>query len=111
MKRESNAYMEIELLNVTLAELSQVDVMYRQYKNGGARKAAVWKADGSGDCISSGADRLLVPWTREETRLFYPSQSFWLDVRPVTAGGLDLETELVELRMAPSLFGQDGEDA
>lgn len=109
MKRESNTYMEIELLDVTLEQLAQVDIMYRQFKNGGACKAAVWKADGTGDCIGTGADRLLVPWTREETRKFFPAQSFWLDVRPVTTGGLDLETELVELRMAPSLFGQSEE--
>lgn len=105
MKRECNTYMEIELLGASLDELAQVDVMFRQYKNGGAEKAAVWKADGGGDCIRRG-NVLLVPWTREETRRFYAAQAFWLDVRPVTLGGLDLETELVELRMGPSLFGE-----
>ena len=106
MKQEINTYMEITFENVDFSTLAQIEVLFRQYRDQGAAKRGVWKADGTGDCPRGGDNSILVPWTRAETRQFSTERSFWLDTRPTTVGGLDLETEPVELWMRPSLFGE-----
>lgn len=109
MKREINTYMEITFENVDFSTLDRIEVIFRQYRDQGAIKEAVWRADGTGDCLPGGEHSILVPWTRAETRLFSAERSFWLDTRPTTDAGLDLETEMVELWMRPSLFEEVAE--
>ena len=109
MKREINTYMEITFENVDFSTLDRIEVIFRQYRDQGAVKRGVWRADGTGDCLIGGDNSILVPWTRAETRLFSAERSFWLDTRPTTAAGSDLETEPVELWMRPSIFEEVAE--
>ena len=57
----------------------------------------------SSDVIRSG-NTLLVPWTREETYLFKPNDTFWIDFRPTLNDGSDLEVAPVACEMSWTLF-------
>ncbi|MBO4853949.1 MAG: hypothetical protein J5482_02235 [Oscillospiraceae bacterium] len=115
MKHMTKAWLEIEFDGLDWTDVDRVEIVVQQYRDGGARKTGVWKSDGSGDCLrGSGAyeNSLLMPWTREETALFRPGGTVWIDARPVirrddTFGEIDVETETVEVLMSESLFRID----
>lgn len=79
--------------------IATVDFAFAQRKSGEILKRATYPTD-----VSRNGDVINIPWTREETKLFKENASFWLDVRPTTVGGYDLEVEPIQLEMHWTLF-------
>ena len=53
----------------------------------------------------------VIPWTEEETLLFSPNDIFYMDTRIELEDGYVPPTEIISLKMNPTLFGEseDGE--
>lgn len=119
MKRMLKQWMEIEFIGLDLDNVSRIDIVAQQYRDGGVRKVDTWINGEDGDCkrgtklnedqteITEYTNSIYVPWTREETEQFRRGDTFWLDVRPVNAAGgtySDIEVAPVEVLMCDSLF-------
>ena len=126
MKRMLKQWMEIEVIGLDLDNVSRIDIVAQQYRDGGVRKVDTWINDGgvgssAGTClrgttldpdqtpaeITGYTNSIYVPWKREDTEQFRRGDTFWLDVRPVNgAGGAypDIEVAPVEVLMCDSLF-------
>ena len=107
MKQGINIHMPVRFDGIDLADVAQIEFTFKKTncRNAEAVKTAVWKADGTGDCVRKPEtdDIILVPWTRAETYLF--CGSFFMDTRITLNGSTDNPpTNIVALEMGATLF-------
>lgn len=104
-------YQAIELRGVEKLwdYLDRIEIRYSQERSGKPLKTAVWKADGSGDCLREG-DLLLVLWERDDTYLFQDRRSYFVDIRPTLVNGTDVQVRPVQVEMNWSLFQKEEEE-
>ena len=86
--------------------LDHIEVRYSQDRGGQVLKTALWKADGTGDCLLDG-NLLLVLWERNDTYLFQDHRSYFIDLRPTTIDGFDIEVPPVQVEMNWSLYPKE----
>lgn len=107
MKRGLKTFMHVEFANMDFDHIAQVEFLFQQYKDGGAQKSFTWEADNPEQSDLRSGNTILVPWERAETYKFSEGKGFWMDVRPTTDLGYDIDIPIVQLQMNPSLFAAD----
>ena len=105
-------HMSVSFDGVDLDDVSQIEFVFTQTRTGAVKKSWTWisSAEGPGGLSARSGNKILVPWSREDTYLFQENAAFFMDTRiTLTESSDNPETPIVPLRMNPTLFEEGTE--
>lgn len=111
MKQGTNNHLKVVFDGIDPTQIQAVEFVFAQTKDGPIIKSDLYRLPGApgapGDVnLTDGA--FLVPFLREETYLFRPGTTFYMDTRvrmPGSLAGDNPPTPIVAIQMEPTLFG------
>lgn len=109
MKRGTTPTLPVRV-NIDNASTASVTFVFKQTKEEDATALVTkeWPTDEE-VTYDSEKERYLIEWTEAETRLFVADQVFFMDTKVVLNSGKIPETNIVMLRMNPTLFEEEEE--
>lgn len=100
MKQLIKTTIPVEITGISdWTTISKVEIAFAQRKNGSIIKQVEYPSE-----VTRTGNVLYIPWSRADSKLFREGASFWMDIRPTTTGGDDLEIAPLELLMNWTLF-------
>lgn len=114
MKQGINILLPVKFKNISFTDVSKVEFIFKQDKLTCADviKLSVYKSDGTGDAqLRDGTSIIDIPWNSEETYLFRPNDTFYMDTK-IYMNTTDKNpiTPIIALRMDLTLFEQEDEE-
>lgn len=106
MKRGTTPVLPVHF-NINNDDVETIEFLFKQEKSESAPEILL-KTYPSGDVEYKESSNIYnVAFTSDETRLFAEDEPFYMDTRITMTGGSIPETNIVTLRMHPTLFAQD----
>lgn len=108
LKQGINVILPVGFRGIDMSSVSKIEFVFKQEKTPHASclKVSEYNSDGSGDVmLREGTNILEVPWTSDETYLFIPNSTVYMDTR-ITVNDSEYNpiTTIAEFPMKMSLF-------
>ena len=103
MQRGRTPTLQLSICNLDIESVDRIDFMFKQERSEDCT-TQVLKTYPSADVTVDANGVFSLQWTAEETRVFAPNKTFYLDVRPIDKDGNIIETVMVILTMNDTLF-------
>ena len=103
MQRGRTPTLQLSICNLDTEAVDHIDFMFKQERSEDCTTQVLKTYPGT-DVTLDDNGIYNVWWTAEETRVFAPNKTFYLDVRPVDKDGNIIETVMVILTMNDTLF-------
>lgn len=105
MKRGTTPTLKVKI-NIDISQFSSVEFLFKQTITEEDISTSILKVYPTTQGLTYENGIFYIPFTEQETYNFIPNKSFYLDTRPITLTGSILATEIVEIPMNPTLFGE-----
>lgn len=104
MKQQLKSMMRLEI-GLDLAEIAKIEFAFSQAIGLPPKKTCTWEGVDTVEVMDLGGNVLGVVWTPEESLLFTPDRTFYIDSRITLKGSqYQPETKIVPVAMNPTLF-------
>ena len=112
IKAGTNSYLHVGIESNNFSDISAIEFLFKQNKNGDTLKTAYWSAEGASRDAQkkSGENAILVSFSRADTYLFRQNAPFYMDTRIHYNDSEDNPpTKVITLTMNETLFSKDEE--
>lgn len=107
LKKGTTFHLAVAFNGVTLDDVEKIEFIFRlrENRNKTAVKTCTYPGEASRE---TDGDRILVPWTEDETWKIPDGSTFYMDTRITMKGNADQPaTNIVKLTMGTTLFDQE----